>query len=582
MRALLIFLAAVVVILLGLWGTLVLYFDEQRLKQIATEQVREQTGRDLTIDGELELDLFPGISIVARDVTLSGPPDYAGPALFTADEFRLSVALLPLLSGSVETGDIALRRAEVNIHTDARGRSSLDGLTGDAPAEPAEGPPPDVTTERIALSGIRLVLSDAATDSRQVFVVERLNVDAFRYGEPVPFEFRGSLGEPPVISDISLDGEVTVPYGPGPVQIGRFELEADLSGVPLALSGSAEVRPGPPLRAEFSDGRLRLGEDRFTTAFAFIDGERPRIEASLSGAMLDVDALLPAPQPGAAEAAPDEGGPDAAAESPLLALRDIDLDADLSLEAMKLSGLMLDSVEAGLRAQDGVVSLDPLAAAMNGGRVDARAAIDLTVEPPTVRLSPAFDLDSLSEALAPWGLDRFLAGAGALELELTGRGLTPSALLGSLDGTGRYEFRDGQVRGLDLDGMVDALAARNVAQAVRDGVGGSTAFETLAGTIEIDDGTMALPGMRLITEATGITGDVRLGLADLGLAGEIRFDRERLRNVPIALEGTLTQPRLVPDVGEALREEAGRRVLEFLSERAGGEPEEDDGGNGGG
>jgi uncharacterized protein involved in outer membrane biogenesis len=235
-----------------------------------------------------------------------------------------------------------------------------------------------------------------------------------------------------------------------------------------------------------------------------------------------------------------------------------------------------------LRAQDGVVSLDPLAAAMNGGRVDARAAIDLTVEPPTVRLSPAFDLDSLSEALAPWGLDRFLAGAGALELELTGRGLTPSALLGSLDGTGRYEFRDGQVRGLDLDGMVDALAARNVAQAVRDGVGGSTAFETLAGTIEIDDGTMALPGMRLITEATGITGDVRLGLADLGLAGEIRFDRERLRNVPIALEGTLTQPRLVPDVGEALREEAGRRVLEFLSERAGGEPEEDDGGNGGG
>jgi AsmA protein len=181
----------------------------------------------------------------------------------------------------------------------------------------------------------------------------------------------------------------------------------------------------------------------------------------------------------------------------------------------------------------------------------------------------------LSQALAPWGMDRFLTGSGILELELTGRGLTVDALLGSLDGSGRYEFRDGQIKGLNLDGMVDALAARNVAQAVRNGVGGDTSFDTLAGAIDVTDGTMALPGMRLITQATGITGDVRLGLADLALDGRIRFDRDRLRNVPIALEGTLTQPELVPDVGEALRDEAGRRVLEFLSERGGNGNDED-------
>jgi AsmA protein len=190
-------------------------------------------------------------------------------------------------------------------------------------------------------------------------------------------------------------------------------------------------------------------------------------------------------------------------------------------------------------------------------------------------MSPAFDLESLSQALAPWGMDRFLTGSGILELELTGRGLTVDALLGSLDGSGRYEFRDGQIKGLNLDGMVDALAARNVAQAVRNGVGGDTSFDTLAGAIDVTDGTMALPGMRLITQATGITGDVRLGLADLALDGRIRFDRDRLRNVPIALEGTLTQPELVPDVGEALRDEAGRRVLEFLSERGGNGNDED-------
>ncbi|MGK7296808.1 MAG: AsmA family protein [Candidatus Wenzhouxiangella sp. M2_3B_020] len=583
MRALLIFLAAVVVIILGLWATLILYFDEERLKQIATEQVREQTGRELTIDGELSLDVFPGISIVARDVQLSGPPDYTGPELFTADSFRMSVALLPLISGNVETGDIALEQAQVNLHTDAGGTSSLAGLTGSEPAEAPTGEPPAISTEQISLRNIRLVVTDAATDSRQVFVVDTLNVDSFRYGEPTAFEFQGSLGDPPVISDIDLQGEVTVPYGPGPVQISRLELEADLAGVDMALSGSAEVRPGPPLRASFSDGRLELGEDRFTTAFSFIDGERPKIEASLEGAMLDLDALMPAASPAGddSDSAPTKGGGEAA-ESPLLLLRDVDLDARLALEAMRASGLTLKSVDARVVAENGIVVVDPLDAELDGGRIDATANIDLNAEPPRVTLSPSFDLESLARALEPWGLGRFLTGSGSLALELDGRGLDPASLLRSLNGSGDYDFRDGSIKGLNLDGMVEGLAARNIPQAVRSGVGGETEFESLVGTLQVSEGTIRLPGLQLIGEAIGITGDVRLGLADLALDGQIRFDRDRLSNVPIALEGTLTQPRLVPDVGEALKDEAGRRVMDFLQERARGEEEPAESDDGGG
>lgn len=582
MRALLIFLAAVVAIVLGLWATLVLYFDEEKLKQIATEQVREQTGRELTIDGELSLDVFPGISIVARNVRLSGPPDYTGPELFTADSFRMSVALLPLMSGEVETGNIALEQAQVNLHTDDRGTSSLAGLTGSEPAEAPTGEPPAISTEKVSLSNIRLVVSDAATDSRQVFVVDTLNVDSFRYGEPTAFEFRGSLGDPPVISDIDLQGEVTVPYGPGPVQISRLEMDADLTGVDMALSGSAEVRTGPPLSASFSDGRLELGEDRFKTAFSYIDGERPKIEASLEGAMLDLDALMPAESRAVeGDSSPASAG-DEVTESPLLLLRDVDLDARLALEAMRVSGLTLKSVDARIVAENGVVVVDPLDAELDGGRIDATANVDLNAEPPRVRLLPSFDLQSLASALEPWGMGRFLTGSGSLALQLDGRGLDPASLLRTLNGSGDYDFRDGSIKGLNLDGMVEGLAARNIPQAVRSGVGGETEFESLAGTLRISEGTIRLPGLQLVGDAIGMTGDVRLGLADLALDGQIRFESDRLSNVPIALEGTLTQPRLVPDVGEALKDEAGRRVMDFLRKRAEGEEEPPEGDDGGG
>jgi hypothetical protein len=42
----------------------------------------------------------------------------------------------------------------------------------------------------------------------------------------------------------------------------------------------------------------------------------------------------------------------------------------------------------------------------------------------------------------------------------------------------------------------------------------------------------------------------------------------------------LTEPRLVPDVGDALKEEAGRRVMDFLKKRSEREEEQKEGGNG--
>ncbi|MDT8448865.1 MAG: AsmA family protein [Wenzhouxiangellaceae bacterium] len=585
MRALLIFIAAVVVIILGIWATLVIYFDEARLKQIATEQVRAQTGRELQINGPLELDFFPGVSLVAREVSLSGPKRYTGPELFTADEFRMSLSLLPLLSGRIETGDIELEQARVNIHTDASGVSSLDGLTGGETAEVPAGAAPEVTTGRIQLQDIRLTVSNAATDSRQVFVVERLGIESFRYDEPVAIEYRGSVGDPPTVSDIDLSGKVTVPSGPGPVKVSDLSVTAQASGLPLALSGNAEVRTGPPLVARFSDGLIRLGDHEFQSDFAYRDGERPSIEATLTGKMLDVDALLAALPP---TEAPDDGAPAepgggqaaAEAESPLLLLRDMDLDARLDLERMRVSGLELQNIKARMQAVDGVVTIDPLSGALSGGRVDAIATIDLNAEPPDVRLAPVFDLESLSSALEPWGLDRFLTGSGVLDMELNARGLEPSAILATLNGSGRYNFSDGSIKGLNLDGMVDALASRDVVQAASAGVGGTTKFETFAGTLEIRDGTIRMPGIDLVTRALGITGDVRLGLADLGLDGTLQLQSERLDTIPVRLGGTLTDPSLAPDLGAAVKQEAGRRIMDLLEKRAGKDDKEGDG-NGG-
>ncbi|MDT8438568.1 MAG: AsmA family protein [Wenzhouxiangellaceae bacterium] len=570
MRKFLIFFAAVLVLLIGVWGTLVIYLDEAKLKQIAIEQVRAQTGRTLAINGPLELKFLPNLSLRALDVSLSGPEDFIGPNLFEADEFRMSLKLWPLLRGEIETGDISLDNARLVLHTDASGRSSLDGLAGtgadSAATDDTSTGAPALSTGRIRLTGSTVTMSDAAVDSREVFVVQRLQVDGFAFDKPVPFEFEGAIGEPAMIDDIIVKGTLTVPLAGGAIRVTELGLTAVAAGLPLGLTGRAVLDPGPPLVARFEEGELNLNGKPYRATLNYREvGDRPRVEATLIGDYLNADALL-AVMP-EAEAPVAEADVDTA--SPMLLLREFDVDARLELANLVLAGLDLREVRARLSSDAGVVRIDPLSGRLEGGRLDAVAMADLNMSPPLVQFDPVFELESLSQALAPWGFGSFLTGAGILELGVSARGLDLDSILATLDGQGRYALRDGSIQGINFDGLVGALRERDVQQALLSGVGGATAFKTFAGALAIEQGRVRLPQINLVTERIGIRGDVVLTLSGLKLDGELRLDDARLGRVPVALGGSLYKPELTPDVGEALKKEAGRRVLDFLKDRSG-------------
>jgi AsmA protein len=577
MRKLLIFSAALLLILLGVWGTIVFMLDEERLKALAVEQVEQRTGRSLILGGPLELKLFPRIELVAEDVTLQGPPGFEGPPLFTADAFRMSVALWPLIRGEVETGALALEDAEIQLYTDRSGRSTLDGLSQAAasPAESGDSPSssnedrPALSVEAVRLSNVRLVVTDRRSDTVQRFLLERFELDTFRFDTPVPFRFRGEVGDPATLEEIELVGTIYVPSGEGPIDLTGIEFSARSGALALGLGGDVRIETGRELRASLMNGVVLLGDQQLDVSGSWHGLPRPRVSAEVRGDALDVDALLATLPAASAEPVPDS------APSPLLVLRDLDAEASLQFGSMQIGGLPLVDVEAMMVAEEGVATLDPLQARLNGGAISALARLDLNTEPPQIEVTPRFDLDSLSDALAPWGLGRFLTGAGSLELALTGRGLTPDALLASLDGEGRYDFRDGTLQGLNLDGMVNALVARDLAAAARDGLGGSTSFREFSGPLRIEDGVVDLSGLTLLTERLGVGGEVQLGLADLSLSGQLRLAGERLQRVPLQLGGTLMAPRLTPDVGAAVRDQAERRVLDFLQRRLQNDEDED-------
>ena len=92
--------------------------------------VKDNTGRDLKLEGDLELSVFPWLGIKTQGLKLSQPDGIAGDML-TVDTAQLRLKLLPLLSKTVEVDTIILAKPQVSLITLKSGLDSFSGLMGD-------------------------------------------------------------------------------------------------------------------------------------------------------------------------------------------------------------------------------------------------------------------------------------------------------------------------------------------------------------------------------------------------------------------------------------------------------------------
>ncbi len=100
--------------------------------------VKERTGRDLTIAGGARIGFWPRLSIRLNDVTLSNPPQMGGGIFLKVAEIDLAVEARPLLQRRLEVKRIYMRRPQVNLLVDRKGRQNWD-FSGAATGSGATG-----------------------------------------------------------------------------------------------------------------------------------------------------------------------------------------------------------------------------------------------------------------------------------------------------------------------------------------------------------------------------------------------------------------------------------------------------------
>src|SRR5690606_25193425 len=118
MSRLIAILAGLVLIVIVAIVAVPMLIPMETYKTQVVKVVKEQTGRDLRIDGDIGLSFFPSIAVSIEDVGLSNAGWAKEKEMAAMQEMRASLKLLPLFTGNVEIDSFVL--VDPVIHLEVR------------------------------------------------------------------------------------------------------------------------------------------------------------------------------------------------------------------------------------------------------------------------------------------------------------------------------------------------------------------------------------------------------------------------------------------------------------------------------
>jgi AsmA protein len=213
LKKILIGFAVLLVLVIAAVVVVVATVDVDHYKPQIEQAAHDKLDRALKFDGKLSLSLFPTIAVALPHTTLSERGSDA--PFLSLDRARVSLAVLPLLSGRVEAGTASLYGLRATIVRRADGTANVDDLTGGpAPKAQAEETRPPASGGQMPafeLGGIELV--DAQVEYRDerahnTVTVSKLNLKTGRIGTrgstPVDLSATVTATEPPSSVDLTL------------------------------------------------------------------------------------------------------------------------------------------------------------------------------------------------------------------------------------------------------------------------------------------------------------------------------------------------------------------------------------------
>ena len=255
-----------------------LLVNPNNFKGAIAAKVKQATGRDVELRGDIKLSVFPRVALELGSTTIGNPPGFGDPPFVGFSHALLRVAVMPLLRHRLEVTRIEIDGLDLRLRKNAQGRGNWQQPDVPPIADPSQGV--SRAPSRLPFESLADLKIQNGRLSYENVVVENLNLETGSWASdghiPVTASFNAGRG---------LAGEGISAHA-------NFDLRGDPSGeqIQLAainLSGTL-ARPGDgrPAHWEVSAPQLtaNLNHQTLATAAFALSYANARITGSASAA----------------------------------------------------------------------------------------------------------------------------------------------------------------------------------------------------------------------------------------------------------------------------------------------------------
>jgi uncharacterized protein involved in outer membrane biogenesis len=187
----------VVVAVISTAVAVVLNTDFSQYRGLVQEKVKEATGRDLAIRGDVKVVVGLKPSLAVNDVSFANASWGSRPQMIIAKRFEIEIDLLPLLFGNIRVRRLLLLDTDMLLETDPRGRGNWQFETSSTP--PAAGTSsgtmrlPEI--HEVHLEGVLFVFHDGETRTTKRFSLGFATLKGENENSPLKVDANGTYND---------------------------------------------------------------------------------------------------------------------------------------------------------------------------------------------------------------------------------------------------------------------------------------------------------------------------------------------------------------------------------------------------
>lgn len=594
------------VIVAGL-TSLVLLVNPNDFRAYMVHEVAERSGYQLELDGPLRWHVWPQLSILSGRMTLTARG--AEEPVIRADNMRLDVALLPLLSHQLQVKQVMLKGAVIQLtpKTEAVRDSAAPVVPHDntLPLAPEDrGWSYDVRQLQVADS----VLFFQHENGEQVTVRDiRLQMEQDE-NHRATVDFSGRVNRDQ--RDLALNFSATVQGGDYP-----HSLKADFSQLSWQLRG-AELPPDGingqgSLQASWQEDSKTLRFDNLnlmasgstlTGNGSVVLGDRPDWSLDLHATTLNLDSLLASSSPATDSSASQQG------QSQTRPLRPVIADSDeredyqslrgftgrmaLSADQLQWRGLNFTQVQSAISNQQGLLTVSKMQGNLDGGQLSLPGTLDARGDTPQATFQPALQNVEIGSLIKAFNYSLSLTGKLSLTGEFSGARIDADDFRRRWQGQAQIQMTDTRTEGLNFQQLVQQAVERSTNVRAQENYDNATRLDAVSSQLTLDNGLVTLNRVQGQSDVMAMTGagqldlqkencDMRFNVRVLGgWKGEGKLiDRLKQTAIPLRIYGDWQSLSYSLQVDQILRkqlqDEAKQRLNDWVERNKGSKESKD-------